>query len=218
MGSCSLLQSIFLSQGSNPGLPHCKQILYHLSPQESPAILEWVANPFSRGSSQPRDQTGISSIVGGWIPYQLSYQGNPSLLSRFCYWGLVLSSLAHCRYSSHKLYVDLEPLKCNQSDLRGSLKCKIHIDLKKKKECEISQLLILITCWNPPSQASTVREPRTSRYINWIYKRQRNQISHCQQSLAHRKSQRIPEKHLLLLHYTMLELLTLCAQQTVENP
>ena len=27
-------------------------------------ILEWVAIPFSRGSSQPRDQTQISSIAG----------------------------------------------------------------------------------------------------------------------------------------------------------
>ena len=70
-------------------------------------ILEWVAIPFSRGSSQPRDQTQISCIVGGksmntgvgslslpqWIfptqesnrgllhcrriLYQLSYQGSP---------------------------------------------------------------------------------------------------------------------------------------------
>ena len=35
--SChSLLQEIFLTQGSNPGLLHCKQILYHPSPQGSP--------------------------------------------------------------------------------------------------------------------------------------------------------------------------------------
>ena len=27
-------------------------------------ILEWVAFPLSSGSSQPRDQTGISSIAG----------------------------------------------------------------------------------------------------------------------------------------------------------
>ena len=35
--SChSFLQGIFLTQGSNPGLQHCRQILYHLSYQESP--------------------------------------------------------------------------------------------------------------------------------------------------------------------------------------
>ena len=31
VGSLSLLQGIFPTQGSNPGLPHCRQILYKLS-------------------------------------------------------------------------------------------------------------------------------------------------------------------------------------------
>ena len=35
MDSHSLLQEIFQTQGSNPGLLHCLQILYHLSHQES---------------------------------------------------------------------------------------------------------------------------------------------------------------------------------------
>ena len=30
-------------------------------------ILEWVAFPFSRGSSQPRDQTQLSHIAGGFF-------------------------------------------------------------------------------------------------------------------------------------------------------
>ena len=30
-------------------------------------ILEWVAIPFSRGSSQPRDQTWVSCIVGSYF-------------------------------------------------------------------------------------------------------------------------------------------------------
>ena len=30
-------------------------------------ILEWVAVPFSRGSSQPRDQTQVSHIAGGFF-------------------------------------------------------------------------------------------------------------------------------------------------------
>ena len=36
VGCHSLLQGIFLTQGSNLGLPHCRQILYHLSHQASP--------------------------------------------------------------------------------------------------------------------------------------------------------------------------------------
>ena len=45
------LQGIFPNQGSDLGLPQCRQILYHLSHQGSSRILEWVAYPFSRGSS-----------------------------------------------------------------------------------------------------------------------------------------------------------------------
>ena len=55
VGSFSLLQGIFPTQGSNPGFPHCRQILYHLSHKGSPRILEWVAYPFSSRSFQPRN-------------------------------------------------------------------------------------------------------------------------------------------------------------------
>jgi len=60
VGSLSLLQGIFPTQGSSPGLLHCRQILYQLSHKESPRILEWVAYPFSSGSSQPRNGTWVS--------------------------------------------------------------------------------------------------------------------------------------------------------------
>ena len=49
-------------------------------------ILEWVAVPFSRGSSQPTEQTQVSHIAGGfftiWAPREahniLRGQGKPS--------------------------------------------------------------------------------------------------------------------------------------------
>ena len=34
VGCCFLLQGIFLTQGSNPGLPHCRRILYCQSHQD----------------------------------------------------------------------------------------------------------------------------------------------------------------------------------------
>ena len=40
VGYHALLQGIFPTQGSNPDLPHCRQILYQLSYQGSPRILE----------------------------------------------------------------------------------------------------------------------------------------------------------------------------------
>ena len=67
VGSLSLLQGIFPNQGSNPGLPHCRQIHYQLNHQGSPRILEWVAYHFSSGSSRPRNRNGVSCIAGGFF-------------------------------------------------------------------------------------------------------------------------------------------------------
>ena len=64
VGSLSLLQGIFPTQGSNVGLLHCRQILYQLSHKGSPRILEWAAYPFSSGSSWPRNWTTVSCIAG----------------------------------------------------------------------------------------------------------------------------------------------------------
>ena len=75
VGSLSLLQQILPTKGSNPGLLHCRWILYQLSHKGSPRILEWVAFPFSSRSSQPRDRTQVSCIAGGFLPAEL--QGKP---------------------------------------------------------------------------------------------------------------------------------------------
>ena len=67
VGSLSLLQGIFPTQGSNADLPHCRRILYQLSHQGSPRILEWVAYPFSSRSAWPRNRAGVSCIAGGFF-------------------------------------------------------------------------------------------------------------------------------------------------------
>ena len=66
VGSLSLLHGIFPTQGSIPGLLHCRWILYQLSHKGSPRVLEWVAYPFSRESSQPRNPTRVCCIAGGF--------------------------------------------------------------------------------------------------------------------------------------------------------
>ena len=49
VGCHALLQGLFPTQGSNPGLLHCRWwVLYRLSHQRNPRILEWVTYPFSR--------------------------------------------------------------------------------------------------------------------------------------------------------------------------
>ena len=86
VGCHFLLQGNFLTQELNSSLPHCRQMLYWLSykgsfevkvAQKCPTLcnpmdcgifqarkLEWAAFPFSSGSSQPRDRTQVSCIVG----------------------------------------------------------------------------------------------------------------------------------------------------------
>ena len=64
VGSLSLIQGIFPTQGSNPGFSPCSWILYKLRHQGGTRILEWIVYPFSSRSSQPRNRTGVSCIAG----------------------------------------------------------------------------------------------------------------------------------------------------------
>ena len=79
VGSLSLLQGIFPTQGSNPDLMHCRRMLYQLSHKRSPRILEWVAYPFSSRFSWPGIELGV--LHCRQILYQLSYQGSSDLFS-----------------------------------------------------------------------------------------------------------------------------------------
>ena len=86
LGSYSLLQGIFPTQGSNPGLPHCRQILYQLSHKGSLRILEWVAIPFFRGSSPPRGWPQVSHIVGRIFTFWATREAP---VQETCVWSLV---------------------------------------------------------------------------------------------------------------------------------
>ena len=108
MGSCSLLQGIFPTQGSNPGFPHCRQILYQLSHQGRETLRyssvqvsrSVVSNSFQpHGLHSPRNSPGqktgvgcfsllqgifpnqgsnLGLLYGRQILYQLSHQGSPT--------------------------------------------------------------------------------------------------------------------------------------------
>ena len=79
VGSLSLLQRIFPTQGSNPGLPHCGQILYQLSHKEAKNIgvgslspLQWIF---------PTQKSNRGLLHCRWILYKLSYQGSSMCLA-----------------------------------------------------------------------------------------------------------------------------------------
>ena len=101
MGSLSLLQGIFLTQGSNPGLPHCRQILYQLSHKGPPRILKWVACPFCSGSAFPTQEsnpgllTAEGFITGGAIR-EAQYLLRPAIHCRITLISLHGIKLATC--------------------------------------------------------------------------------------------------------------------------
>ena len=59
VGSCSLLQGIFPTQGSSPGLPHCRRILYQLSHQSI------IPYKFQEGdsTSHPEHRTASNTLL-----------------------------------------------------------------------------------------------------------------------------------------------------------
>ena len=65
VGSLSFLQGIFPTQGLNPGLQHCRQILYQLSWSVKP--MTTGVGRFSHESSQPRNGTRVSCIASGFF-------------------------------------------------------------------------------------------------------------------------------------------------------
>ena len=76
IGRLSFLQEIFPTQGSNPGLPQCRWILYQLSHKGSPRILEWVAYPFCSDLSDPEIELGSPASQANSLPTELSGRAN----------------------------------------------------------------------------------------------------------------------------------------------
>ena len=110
MGSRSLLQGIFPTQRSNPGLLSCRQIIYHLSHKGSPRTLEWVSYPFSSGSSWPRNWTQVSCVTGGFFTCSATRE------KHCCIQGCLRSSFIHSPISCVKPHAgscDLHEGKAN---------------------------------------------------------------------------------------------------------
>ena len=78
-GLQALLQGIFPTQGSYPGLLHCRWILYQLSHQRSPRILEWEPIPSSGGLLDPGIELGSPASQMESIPTELSGKPEPDL-------------------------------------------------------------------------------------------------------------------------------------------
>ena len=79
VGTRSLLQGIFPIQGLNPGLPHCRWILYQLNHQRNP--ITWVGNP--NCSSQWLYSPGDHGLRVSTL-YNLSYNSSTGFYNCLC--------------------------------------------------------------------------------------------------------------------------------------
>ena len=76
MGFHSLLQGIFLTQGLNLGLPHCRQIIYHLSHQGKPS--SGVLSKNKKCFLDPKCSQTNCRII--YITWRRKWQPTPVLL------------------------------------------------------------------------------------------------------------------------------------------
>ena len=110
VGSLSLLQGIFPTQGLDPDLLRCKQILYQLSHKGSPRILEWVAYPFSSRSSRPRNKTGVPCIAGRFFTNWVIREVMPLLKCLFKYCFQLFGAVFVCLFWEFFLYSEYSSL------------------------------------------------------------------------------------------------------------
>ena len=76
VGILSLLHGIFPTLGSNPGLLHCRWILYQLSYKRSPKTAGVVSLSLFQ-QIFPTQELNRGLLHYRWILYKLSYQGSP---------------------------------------------------------------------------------------------------------------------------------------------
>ena len=80
MGCHALLQGIFPTQKSNPGLLQCRQILCHLSKPRKPKNSGVGSLTLIQGIFLA-NESNCSLLHYRWVLYQLSYQGRPQYFS-----------------------------------------------------------------------------------------------------------------------------------------
>ena len=68
VGSLSLLQGILSTQGSNPGLPHCRRTLYQLSHREAQVTEQTFRTQEARGSGRAIHMLLLSAHALSFLP------------------------------------------------------------------------------------------------------------------------------------------------------
>ena len=77
VGNLSLVQGIFPTQGLNPGLTHCRWILYQLSHQGTPKNTEVGCHALFQGIF-PTQELNLGVLHCSQILYHVSHQVSPA--------------------------------------------------------------------------------------------------------------------------------------------
>ena len=100
VGSLSLLQGNFPTQGSNPGLPHCRQILYQLSHQGSQPRQHIKKQTHCFANKGPSTQSYGFSCSYVWM-WELDYKGS-WVLKHWCFWTVVWRKLLRVPWTARR--------------------------------------------------------------------------------------------------------------------
>ena len=92
VGTLYLLQRIFPTQELNPGLPHCRRIIYQLSTGK-PKNTDWSGQSIPSPVDFPNPGMKPESPALQLILYQLSYQGSPINILRSLEYLLYLNKI-----------------------------------------------------------------------------------------------------------------------------
>ena len=129
VGSSSLLQGIFSTQGSDPDLPHGRQMLYQLSHQGSSSsrLLDWVAISFPEDLPDPGIKQGSPALQEDSLPSELP--GKPVKKAecwridafKLCCWRRLFKVTWTARRSNQSILKEINP-ECSLEGLMLKLK------------------------------------------------------------------------------------------------
>ena len=115
-----LLQGIFPTQELNPGLLHCKQMLYHLSHQES---RQDSGNSKSQGQQEPANSSiFIKQLLSSWISSKFNIYVNLRNTDTIAYHG----SLLLCLLLARDLYDHMIECSGIEIQFQNSI-CKVQL-------------------------------------------------------------------------------------------
>ena len=113
MGCHSLLQGIFLTQGQNPGLLHCRQIPYHLSQKATPILQDAEGSSLIFVFQRRRRKKGkmrASSQMTQLPSNECSHKSSQLLLFMSHYSPLPVGEMRKCNVQLATLLTPIKPL------------------------------------------------------------------------------------------------------------